>query len=63
LVAEWNQNLEERELPYNYTTGFIRSLGTLIYLRRRNGDIQTIPDKDIEGFNLDPLCLSCIKCR
>jgi len=63
LIDTWNKNLEEGELPYARTSAFIRSLGTLIFIQRNGMDIQTIPNSDKDGFNVDPLCLSCRKCQ
>jgi hypothetical protein len=63
LVVEWNWSLDPEETPYIDSPAFIRSLGTLIYLRRKNISIQTISDNDTRGLDIDPLCLSCSKCR
>lgn len=62
LIGEWNRNLKKGEPPYVGTPAFIRSLGTLIFLRRKGIVIQTISDEDKEGSNIDPLCLSCGRC-
>ena len=63
LIDRWNGNLREGEVPYSKTPAFIRSLGTLIFLRRKGINLQTMPDDDKEASNIDPLCLSCRKCQ
>lgn len=63
LIDQWNGSLSSDEIPYKKTPAFIRAIGILIFLRRKDSNINQIPDIDSNGYNVDPLCVACQICQ
>lgn len=63
LIDQWNGGLSSDEIPYKKTSALIRAIGILIFLRRKGSDINQILDIDPNGYDVDPLCVSCKICK